>query len=495
MFKSSAFPTRRAYLNEQALAPQDVQIVEQATGIPVSGYTVSTNNNALRLETPYSQFTGFNDGATGTLYDVQLKSTLQTSMGTAIGPMTLTFKTRPIGGNVRPRMQAGGDTKYATDPSGVTVDIRVNTYDFDSTLSVTAQDSPNTLFNPTLTSSGGDYGYQSGGPEGNLTTPGDHVVTYTATDTPGSHTVTIADKAFIFNTASFPTLSVTGGTTSRPTYHWTAIPGGLGADGVALVVMKQNGPNFNPVYLSIVDPAALQFQQPADFPLTTGTYVFGLHFFHATDGSFKSGSSEGQTNNSATFNPPVMEKMKKHGLPVTTGLLVLLAVGGAALMKGGRPNAAVPHPRTVETASATDAPSAPPSASAAGNLADRLCLLTGKLEAARVHDDSWRVSEGDAVRVREELNAALRRDGTAWADVIAILVGQEDGRNARRVAASLSGGGRRCGGSPRDRPAAERVPDGCPAYRRSPSWLVPLGPEPASPRLVCRTGRGDLRPL
>ena len=172
-------------------------------------------------------------------------------------------------------------------------------------LTVTAQDSPNVAFNQALSNGGGgssNYEYQSGGPEAALTTVGDHVVTYSVAD--GTHTVTLKQKSFLFNTGDYPTLNTPASGDSTPNCSWSIPSAALRAQapGFALGIVKQG--NNNPSRIVLLSNTTSSYTLPNDQALSSGTYTFLLHFFHPNDGTFRSSDSEGETIMSGTFTVP-----------------------------------------------------------------------------------------------------------------------------------------------------------------------------------------------
>jgi hypothetical protein len=301
----------RAFVNGATLAHQDVSIVEHnAPNIPVKGYILQSNHGGLEIRSDY----GWNGLQFSTQYDLTLNPTLANTYGgvlsTASAANVIGFTTRansPAPTASRPVFfGGGGDTKYATTGGGgVKVELQTQVQSpTGATLTVTATDSPDTAFTKPLSASGGsDFQYSSehdngDNPEAALTTVGDHVVTYTVTDT--VHTVSLSAKAFAFDSALYPSLT-TPADSATPTLTWASLSPSLGAGGLAVVIMNDTG---NTVYIVLLPSDATTFTLPSDQALPTGTYTFGLHFFHPIDGSFQGASSEADTNSSGSFNSP-----------------------------------------------------------------------------------------------------------------------------------------------------------------------------------------------
>src|SRR6185503_84426 len=275
----------RAFANQLTLAPRDVSITEAtAPFVPLKGWTLR-GKHGLEIQMNGgggNEFTGMKDNTT---YKITINSTFQNThggiMSTVGNANVITFTTRLNSGAVaRPQIYGGGDdTRLTTKPGDVEAELRLDVNSPSGTaLAVSAQDSPNVAFIKALSSSGGsNYEYQSSGPEALLTTPGDHVMTYSVAD--GTHTITLKTKAFMFNTRDFPTLNTPASGDSTPTCSWSVPTAALKAQapGFALGIIKQGSNNSSRIVL--LSNTTSTYTLPNDQALSSGTYSFILHFF------------------------------------------------------------------------------------------------------------------------------------------------------------------------------------------------------------------------
>ncbi|MBI3857693.1 MAG: Ig-like domain-containing protein, partial [Planctomycetes bacterium] len=296
VFKNSSSGAR-AFMNSQSSAPQDLTLVEQATGIPLKGFTADTRNNGLEIRGMQSgSFTGFTVTGGGTMYTLTLNPTLQNTMGVAIASTPINFRVKSTGGNARPRFGGSFDARYKTTPAGIKADLQTWAWDPDGdALTVTATDSTDVGFVKPLVSSGGNFQYNTpGSNEATLPTVGAHVLTITLVDTPGGHSVPLAQKTYKQNAAFMPTLVAPTSTgLGRPVFTWPAVSNNVGHDAMALVIMDNTGNEF---YSVIVNKNATTFTVPVDMTLPNGSYQWTLNFFTASDGSFRgNGGGEGNS--------------------------------------------------------------------------------------------------------------------------------------------------------------------------------------------------------
>jgi fibronectin type 3 domain-containing protein len=321
LFKNSSSGLRDP-VNQSTVSLADVTIVEDATGIPVKGWQISTNNNGNGSDVGLSiqfmnQMQGLNSN---TVYRVTLNASLQNSRGVPISPVTYYLSTVPNGGNAAPSFQGEPQNKVVSFNNGGSLGIKVknlqaqvsNGSDFSSAdaVGISVQDLTDTLFVKTQASGGSttffNFNYQSSGPEPNLSSTGAHTVLFTATDT-GSNSVSVKNDFYVFSLASLPTLTGPTGTiaTQFPSYSWTA----AGSDAQAIMFQVSDASSGATVYSALLPPTALGFTQPPDMPLPAGaTYQWGTQIINFKDGivggNYGNGQSKGSFSVSGTPGAP-----------------------------------------------------------------------------------------------------------------------------------------------------------------------------------------------
>ncbi len=274
-FKNSV-SGKRAWLNAQDLKPEDVAVVELATGIPLKGYAVRMHPDTGGLEIRSRFEAGLVGLLDGTTYSVTLKGSLQNSAGIALTPVTMSFTTAVSGANRRPKFESPCESKAEVSEAGETVGLRATVRNSDAadTLTVTASSAVEP-FTPALAGPspwGGDFQYETAGAdEAAIVTPGWHALTYTLTD--GFFTETLKDDVFVFDKTALPTLTGPSDAqaTNTPTFTWTAAP----ADAQALVLVVTDALGSE-AYSAAFEPTATSFTLPADRALPAGSYTWTI---------------------------------------------------------------------------------------------------------------------------------------------------------------------------------------------------------------------------
>ncbi|MEW6775503.1 MAG: tandem-95 repeat protein [Bdellovibrionota bacterium] len=228
-------PPAARYLNRATLDSSDVSLVETVTGAPVKGFEVETEDGGrLSIDTfPNFRCPGLEPS---TSYTLTLTSSLQDSQGIAMSPHAVDFTTASSAGGSRPRLFGPGDFEMITTSGGLLAKFQIRPEDDDGdVLTVDADDSPDTAFGVALGPDPQDPGsfiYESAGPEADLSTVGDHLMTYAIDD--GSHVVTPSFHWYRFDSGQLPALTpqtdedgIEPGiqiTDQTPTLAWTGAP-------------------------------------------------------------------------------------------------------------------------------------------------------------------------------------------------------------------------------------------------------------------------------
>ncbi|MBI2931151.1 MAG: Ig-like domain-containing protein, partial [Planctomycetes bacterium] len=283
LFKETA-TGNRAWLNGTTLAPQDITLVETATGIPVKGYELEYREEGLRLEPRWGIFNGLKDS---TSYTLNLNSSLQGSMGNSFTPTSLTFTTIASGGNARPKTWGPPEMEIMTTALGQTLELweSVDNSGPGDTITVMVQDSAPNTFSYSDSSAPGstwfDFNYSTpGNDEAGITTTGTHVFTWTFSDNPGGYSYTVKSKGYVF--ASLPTVSVTG-TAATPTVNWGSVP----AEANALWLRIEDDLTGEAAYEAVVNLSASSFTVPSDSPLPSGDYSVYVAALRFSDGALR----------------------------------------------------------------------------------------------------------------------------------------------------------------------------------------------------------------
>jgi hypothetical protein len=271
----------RALVNEQELKPEHVSVTEQATDIPLKGYTLRVDRDRGSLEIEPRWSVGIEPLANATTYLIALKPALENSMDVGVATTTFSITTAAAGANHRPKFEWAPESQVEASAAGQVVGWRIGAQngwapnDAGDTFTVTVTssiDSP--PYSSPLSPSGWDYTYDTpGADEANFGTPGWHTMKYTANDGAGGFTVTVQDDVYVFDAAQFPTLNTPTGAqaTNTPTFTWTAVE--AATQGVLVQVVDSTGKE---VYLAAVAPGTTSFTLPADNALAAGSYTWKL---------------------------------------------------------------------------------------------------------------------------------------------------------------------------------------------------------------------------
>jgi hypothetical protein len=182
------------------------------------------------------------------------------------------------------------DVQINSAPGGPvhpSISLGINDQGPSTLLSISALDYPDAAFLVSQNSGSPTFSFQFNydADDPRLSMPGDHVLTFSISDTVAAHNFDLAVKTYVFN--AFPTLDpaqpAASSNNQAPTYAWT-----LATADYEVLFMFVADSLGNTVYQTVVSRNATSFTHPADYPLAPGTYtwtLFGMHFENGVVGN------------------------------------------------------------------------------------------------------------------------------------------------------------------------------------------------------------------